>query len=59
MLFRSIWQLYTPFNITWQISGDKQYVGNTNKNITLLTMQRQNLPKFDEYLEYDYTKYFK
>jgi hypothetical protein len=53
-----IWQLYTPINLAWQISGNKEKVATTNKNIVLLAMQRQNLSRFDEYLKYDYTKYF-
>ena len=53
-----IWQLYTPINLAWQISGNKEKVAITNKNIVLLAMQRQNLSRFDEYLKYDYTKYF-
>jgi hypothetical protein len=53
-----MWQLYTPINLAWQISGNKEKVATTNKNIVLLAMQRQNLSRFDEYLKYDYTKYF-
>jgi len=53
-----MWQLYTPINLAWQISGNKEKVAITNKNIVLLAMQRQNLSRFDEYLKYDYTKYF-
>jgi hypothetical protein len=53
-----IWQLYTPINLAWQISGNKEKVATTNKNIVLLAMQRQNLSRFDEYLKFDYTKYF-
>ena len=53
-----IWQLYTPINLAWQISGNKEKVAITNKNIVLLAMQRQNLSRFDEYLKFDYTKYF-
>jgi hypothetical protein len=53
-----MWQLYTPINLAWQISGNKEKVAITNKNIVSLAMQRQNLSRFDEYLKFDYTKYF-
>jgi hypothetical protein len=53
-----IWQLYTPINLAWQISGNKEKVAITNKNIVSLAMQRQKLYQFDEYLKFDYTKYF-
>jgi hypothetical protein len=53
-----MWQLYTPINLAWQISGNKEKVANTNKNMISLAMQRQKLYRFDEYLKYDYTKYF-
>ena len=53
-----IWQLYTPINLAWQISGNKEKVANTNKNMISLAMQRQKLYRFDEYLKFDYIKYF-
>lgn len=51
--------LYYPFNIAWQLTGDKQKVAQTNKNIVELTMKRLRLPKFNLYLKEDYTKYYK
>jgi hypothetical protein len=53
-----MWQLYTPINLAWQISGNKEKVANTNKNMISLAMQRQKLYRFDEYLKFDYIKYF-
>jgi hypothetical protein len=53
-----MWQLYTPINLAWQISGNKEKVANTNKNMISLAIQRQKLYRFDEYLKFDYTKYF-
>jgi hypothetical protein len=53
-----LWQLYIPFNIPWDISGDKLQVAKTNKNIVDLTMQRLNLYKFNEYLRNDYLKFY-
>lgn len=54
-----LWQLYFPFNIPWQISGDKEQVARTNKNIIDLTIVRLGLPKLGDYLNYNYLKYYK
>lgn len=51
--------LYFPFNIAWALTGDKQKVSQTNKNIVELTIKRLKLYKFDEYLKKDYIKYYK
>jgi hypothetical protein len=51
--------LYLAFYIDWQLTGDKQQVARTNKNIVELTMKRLSLPKFNLYLKDDYTKYYK
>ena len=50
-------QYYIPFNIPWQLIGDKTQVYITNKNVTELTMKQKALPQFDLYLQKDYTKY--
>lgn len=54
-----LWQLYIPFNIPWQITGDKQIVAKTNKNIVELTMFKNKYYRFNDYLKNDYLKYFK
>lgn len=54
-----LWQLYTPFYIDWQISGDKDHVENVNKNTVELEIFRKKLPKFGDYLRFDYLKYYK
>ena len=54
-----LWQLYFPFNIPWSISGDKQTVAQTNRNIVDLTIKNLKLPRFNDYLKNDYTKYYK
>ena len=54
-----LWQLYIPFNIAWQITGDKEQVARTNKNIVDLTSQRLRLPKFGDYLNNNYLKYYR
>jgi hypothetical protein len=50
--------LYQAFNVSWQLTGDKQQVARINKNIVELTMKRLSLPKFNLYLKEDYTKYY-
>ena len=52
------WTLYLAFNIPWQLTGDKQQVYDVNRNITLLAMKNNKLYKFDEYLKFDFTKYY-
>jgi hypothetical protein len=50
--------LYQPFTITWILTGDKEQVRKTNRNIVELASFRQKLPKFGEYLKFDYIKYY-
>ncbi len=54
-----LWQLYLPFNLPWQITGDKEQVARTNKNIVELTSRRLQLPKFGDYLNNNYLKYYR
>lgn len=54
-----LWQLYLPFNLPWQLSGNKEQVFITNKNIVELTSVKQKLPMLAEYLKMDFTKYYK
>jgi len=54
-----LWQLYLPFKLPWQITGDKEQVARTNKNIVDLTSQRLKLPKLGEYINFNYLKYYK
>ena len=53
-----LFQLYIPFNLPWQLTGDREKVYKTNKNITELASVRQNLPMLSEYLKMDFTKYY-
>ena len=54
-----LWQLYSPFNLPWQITGNQEQVARTNKNIVELTSQRLRLPKFGDYLNNNYLKYYR
>jgi len=53
-----LWQLYLPFFIDWQLTGDKQQVAKTNRNMVLLASKNLKLPAFSLYLKEDYTKYY-
>jgi hypothetical protein len=52
-------QLYQPFNLPWQITGIKEQVYTTNKNITDLTSKNNKFTNLSEYLENNFTKYYK
>jgi hypothetical protein len=54
-----LWQLYFPFFIPWDITGNKEQVARVNKNIVDLTIKNLRLPRFNDYLKNDYTKYYK
>jgi len=54
-----LWQLYEPFDLTWQLTGDKQQVGRVNFNTIELTSKKRKLPKLGDYLKFDYIKYYK
>lgn len=53
------YEYYTPFNIPWKLTGNKEQVYKVNKNVVELTMKQQKLPSFNKYLKEDYTKYYK
>jgi len=54
-----VWSLYEPFNLPWQLTGTKEAVEKTNRNIVELTSNRLKLPQFGRYLKDDYLKYYK
>jgi hypothetical protein len=54
-----LWQLYAPFNLPWQITGDQEQVARTNKNIVELTSRRLQLPRLGDYLNNNYLKYYR
>ena len=53
-----LWSLYQPFDIPWNLTGNKDQVATVNRNIVLLTMKNLSLPQFDAYLKFDFTKYY-
>jgi hypothetical protein len=48
-----------PFSIPWSLTGDVNKVGQTNKNIVLLQIDKDKLYGFNKYLKEDYLKYYK
>ena len=52
------WQMYKPFFLTWQLSGNKEQVAKVNKNTTELKSKREKLPKLGDYLRNNYIKYY-
>ena len=54
-----LWTLYTPFNLPWSLTGEKQQVAITNRDMVLLTQFRLKLAGFETYLKKDYLKYYK
>lgn len=53
-----LWQLYQPFFIDWQLTGDKQQVAKVNRNSTELVAFRNKFFGLNEYLKFDFTKYY-
>tara|TARA_R110000803_G_scaffold197664_1_gene261247 strand:- start:41 stop:697 length:657 start_codon:yes stop_codon:yes gene_type:complete len=52
------WELYTPFNIQWTLTGNISRVDITNKNITLLMERRLKRVGFQSFLKYNFIKHF-
>jgi hypothetical protein len=53
-----LYQLYQPFTITWILTGSKEQVAKTNRNIVELASFKQKLSRFGDYLKFDYLKYY-
>lgn len=54
-----MYTLYTPFQINWIITGDKEQVYKTNKSIVSRIEQEQNLPGFTQYFRDKFTQFYK
>jgi hypothetical protein len=52
------WTLYLPLTLSWQLTGDIKQVQQVNRNITGAKIQSLKLYKFDEYLKFDFLKYY-
>lgn len=54
-----LWQMYIPFKYQWIISGNKEQVYKTNKNVTKYMMDNFKFIMFDKFLREDYLKFYK
>ena len=53
-----LWEPYTPFKLQWTITGELDYVVNTNRNIILLTEKRLKRRGLDVFLRGNYDKFY-
>jgi len=53
------WEFYTPFTILWTLTGERDTVFITNRNITQLTEQRLKRKGLQEFLKQNYLKFYK
>lgn len=53
------YQNWTPFSIPWTLTGDRNKVYNTNRNIVLLEEKNKKFYGFKKYLREDYLRYYK
>jgi hypothetical protein len=53
------WELYIPFTILWTLTGERDNVFITNRNITQLTEQRLKKRGLQEFLKLNYLKFYK
>jgi len=51
--------LYITFQIPWELTGDINNVYKVNRDISLLTEQKNDVPGFNVFLKEDYIKYYK
>lgn len=54
-----LWELYTPFNIPWQLTGQREATALVNKRITDIAIKQKNLIGFAQFLKNDYLKYYR
>tara|TARA_Y100000401_G_C8314183_1_gene221498 strand:- start:35 stop:679 length:645 start_codon:yes stop_codon:yes gene_type:complete len=53
------WQYYIAFTLPWDISGEKEQVYKTNRNIVLITEQNIKRRGLQEFLRKNYLKFYK
>jgi hypothetical protein len=53
------WELYIPFSLPWTLTGERNNVFITNRNITQLTEQRLKRRGLQEFLKLNYLKFYK
>jgi len=53
-----LWQLYTPFQLLWTISGEEKEVEKTNYNITIIREKRLKRRGLTQFLRNNYLKFY-
>jgi hypothetical protein len=53
------WRLYKPFSLFWVLTGDINQVAQTNKNVTELIEQREQVFGLSLFLKENWTQYYK
>jgi hypothetical protein len=53
------WEFYIPFTMLWTLTGERDTVFITNRNITQLTEQRLKRRGLQEFLKRNYLKFYK
>jgi hypothetical protein len=54
-----MFELYTPIQINWMLTGDKEQVYQVNKSIVARAEHEQNLPGFTQYFRDKFTQFHK
>ena len=54
-----VWEYYNPFIVSWQLTGTKENVAKTNKNMVLLIEQVMNRKGLQQFLKENYLKFYK
>jgi hypothetical protein len=55
----AMFELYTPIQINWVITGDKEQVYRTNKSIVSKIEQEKQLPGFTQYFRDRFNQFYK
>jgi len=54
-----VFDLYQPFTLTWTLKGNREQVAKNNQNVVERISNQLNMPMLAEFLNKDYTKYYK
>jgi hypothetical protein len=54
-----MFELYTPIQINWILTGDKEQVYKVNQSIVARAEREQNLPGFTQYFRDRFTQFYK
>jgi hypothetical protein len=54
-----MFELYTPIQINWILTGEKEQVYQVNQSIVARTEREQNLPGFTQYFRDRFTQFYK